>query len=145
MSEATIDRKCRVLHEAAEASMGAEAADILMEFIPPTTRAEVATKADLRHLGDRLDAKIDSVEMRLTTKFESLESKFESLKTKFGCLESRFGWLEQQVDGKIETAVSTLSVTLHNELTRQSYVFVGAMVTVFVAMIGLPHILERLA
>jgi hypothetical protein len=123
MSEATIDRKRRVLHEAAEASMGAEGADILMEFIPPTTWAEVATKADLRHLGDRLDAKIDSVELRLTTKFESLE---------------------QQVDGKIETAVSTLSVTLHKELTRQSYVFVGAMVTVFVAMIGLPHVLEWL-
>jgi hypothetical protein len=94
------------------------------------TWAEVATKADLRHLGDRLDAKIDSVELRLTTKFESLEAKF--------------GSLEQQVDGKIETAVSVLSVTLHKELTRQSYVFVGAMVTVFVAMIGLPHILERL-
>jgi hypothetical protein len=53
-----------LLHDAARDAWGAEAALVLMEMLPPTGWADVATKQDLERLAERLDLRIDRVEIR---------------------------------------------------------------------------------
>jgi hypothetical protein len=43
-----------LLHDAAREAWGAEAALVLMEMLPPTGWADVATKQDVEHLGTTL-------------------------------------------------------------------------------------------
>jgi hypothetical protein len=43
-----------LLHDAAREAWGAEAALVLMEMLPPTGWADVATKQDIEHLGTTL-------------------------------------------------------------------------------------------
>jgi hypothetical protein len=53
-----------LLHDAARQAWGAEAALVLMEMLPPTGWADVTTKQDLERLAERLDLRIDRVEIR---------------------------------------------------------------------------------
>lgn len=51
----SIDEARRLLlHDAARTAWGAEAALVLMEMLPPTGWADVATRHDLDHLGEVL-------------------------------------------------------------------------------------------
>ncbi len=58
-----------LLHDAARDAWGAEAALILMEMLPPTGWADVATKHDLETLETRIElrmeAKLATVERRI--------------------------------------------------------------------------------
>jgi hypothetical protein len=60
-----------LLHDAAREAWGAEAALVLMEMLPPTGWADVATKQDLDQLEERLEARlggrIDSLDVRIDT------------------------------------------------------------------------------
>jgi hypothetical protein len=48
-----------LLHDAARAAWGAEAALVLMEMLPPTGWADAATRQQLEHGIDSLEARID--------------------------------------------------------------------------------------
>ncbi len=54
-----------LLHDAARDAWGPEAALVLMEMLPPTGWADVATKRDLEHLELKLDAKMARLERRI--------------------------------------------------------------------------------
>jgi hypothetical protein len=64
------------LYEAARAELGDEPAETLMDLLPPVGWADVATKADLRHLGDtlRLEFRAGLTELRAEFKTELHES-----------------------------------------------------------------------
>ena len=62
----SIDEARRLLlHDAARNAWGPEAALVLMEMLPPTGWADVATRQDLDQLGARLDHQIDAVRWEL--------------------------------------------------------------------------------
>jgi hypothetical protein len=63
----SIDEARRLLlHDAARTAWGAEAALVLMEMLPPTGWADVATKADLDHLAEvlRLELRADMADVQ---------------------------------------------------------------------------------
>lgn len=66
-----------LLHDAARDAWGAEAALVLMEMLPPTGWADVATKHDLDQLEARVDVRLDSVETELGSAIGSLEAQLE--------------------------------------------------------------------
>ncbi len=63
-----------LLHDAARASLGADAALTLMEMLPPSGWGDVATRQQLDAVESRLDTKIEAaeerLELRLTAAFE---------------------------------------------------------------------------
>ena len=64
-----------LLHDAARDAWGAEAALVLMEMLPPTGWADVATKQDLQHLGDRLDQRIDMVRLEVRAEIADVQRR----------------------------------------------------------------------
>jgi hypothetical protein len=68
----TIDERSRhELFTRLEEVLGSEAAATLMSHLPPVGWADVATRRDLDQLEQRLDARIDRLEVRM----EALEHK----------------------------------------------------------------------
>jgi hypothetical protein len=61
-----------LLHDAARDAWGAEAALVLMEMLPPTGWADVATKRDL-----------DQLEQRMDSRFEAVDARFDMLRYEF--------------------------------------------------------------
>ncbi len=71
-----------LLHDAARDPWGAEAALVLMEMLPPTGWADVATKSDLDHLEarlghriERLDQRIDMVRLELRAEMSDVQRR----------------------------------------------------------------------
>lgn len=67
-----VSERCRhALYEAARGQLGDDAADTLMELLPPVGWADVATKHDLLELERRIDLRFEAVDHR----FEAMESR----------------------------------------------------------------------
>jgi predicted nuclease with TOPRIM domain len=64
----------RLLYDRLEEVLGAEPARILMQQLPPT--GEVATRSDMRDLGDRMDRLEDRMD-RLEDRMDRLESHMD--------------------------------------------------------------------
>lgn len=65
------DRARHELHERLVELMGRDHAETLMESLAPTGWGDVATKADLDHLEERIQLRMDALEHRLTSLIES--------------------------------------------------------------------------
>ena len=62
----SIDEARRLLlHDAARTAWGAEAALVLMEMLPPTGWADVATRQELGHLEARLGQRFDQLQAQI--------------------------------------------------------------------------------
>ena len=73
-----------LLHDAARTAWGAEAALVLMEMLPPTGWADVATRQELGHLEARLGQRFDQLQAQIGHQGEMLRAETQALR-----LESR--------------------------------------------------------
>ncbi len=64
------------LHEFARETWDDQAADTLMEMLPPVGWADVATKRDLDALEERMDARFEMVDLRLASFEERTDARF---------------------------------------------------------------------
>ena len=80
-----------------------EAADTLMELLPPVGWADVATKTDLQHLRDELKAEIHSLRVEFKADIQALQLSFETT------LEKR---LHEQTKWFITTMIAMNAVTV---------------------------------
>jgi hypothetical protein len=67
-----VDERARHrLYQKLEQVLGSEEATVLMEHLPPMGWGEVATKADLGQLEQRMSLRLEALEHKLTARFES--------------------------------------------------------------------------
>lgn len=69
-----------LLHDAARDASGPDAALVLMEMLPPTGWADVATKRDLDALEERLGTRLAAQEGRVEARFDIVDARFEALR-----------------------------------------------------------------
>jgi hypothetical protein len=112
---ATDERSRHLLYQRLEEALGAEPATTLMEHLPPTGWADVATKADLAALEARLEARFEA-------RFDVQDARFDSLETKLQALEYK---LLAAFRGEMNAAI-----------TAQTRSFIIAMTTLFVLFSG---------
>ena len=67
------------LHQQLDDSVGEKGANTIMELLPPVGWADVATKRDLDQQSERLEHKIERVELRLQADIAGVRSNFENL------------------------------------------------------------------
>jgi hypothetical protein len=74
-----IDERARHdLYLGLEELMGQGRADALMGLLPPVGWADVATKADLAGLEERMDLRFEGLEERIDLRFEALAQSFRA-------------------------------------------------------------------
>ena len=99
----SVDERSRLqLAEALKRTLGDDEGITLMELLPPVGWADVATKHDLL----MVDARFDSLEVRLDARFElsegRMDARFQRLEARFDGLEGRFDGLESSLDARFE-------------------------------------------
>ncbi|MGZ4682923.1 MAG: hypothetical protein ACXWCB_16475 [Acidimicrobiales bacterium] len=145
----TIDERAR--HElfiTAERSLGHDQSETLMELLPPVGWADVATKADLVALEERLSLRFEMVDQRFEMvgqRFEMVDQRFEMLDQRLDQrfemldqrLDQRFEMLDQRLDHRFEMVdqkIDAQSISLLGELDRR---FNAQTRTLFLSLAGL--------
>jgi len=109
------ERDRRHLHEQAEASMDHQAADTLMDLLPPDGWGNLATKTDLALVTGALETRIGALENRvgaLETRMGVLEKKVDALDEKVDALDKKMDDLGKRFGGLARTIVITIVATV---------------------------------
>ena len=161
-----VDERARhALYERLTEVLGMDEADTLVGYLPPVGWADVATKRDLDHLEERMDAKFAALEERMDAKFTALEERMdakftaleermdaksaaleERMDARFAALEermdARFAALEQRVetgflavDQKVDAASARISAALRAELNRTLLIMFTGTLAAIVALV----------
>jgi len=124
----------RELQEELVGTIGLDAADTLLGYLPPVGWADVATKSDLDALASRLDGridrlagKIDALGSRLGGKIDALHGRLDG---KIDALDGRIGRLDQ----KVENTAVRLEGQLHRELHKQDLWLITMTITIVLAV-----------
>jgi hypothetical protein len=84
----------RQLHQHLSDTIGPEHADTLMDLLPPTEGRDLATKADIQRLSDRVDERFVGVDAR----FISMDARFISMDARFASMDARFDQVDHRLD-----------------------------------------------
>ncbi|HEV7720657.1 MAG TPA: hypothetical protein VGO60_05215 [Iamia sp.] len=85
------------LHQKLDQTIGPEEATTLMEHLPPTGWADIATKQDLDNLRTATKTDLDNLEERLDVK---IDRRYDLLDAK---IDSRYNLLDAKIDRRFET------------------------------------------
>ena len=119
---ATDERARHQLYQRLEQTPGPEPATTLMEHLPPTGWAQVATKADVRTEIGLVRSELVALEDRINLRFAQVDD--------------RFGTSEQHLDERLQTLEYKLLAAFRGEMnaaiTAQTRSFIMAMTTLFI-------------
>ncbi len=111
-----------------------EAADTLMELLPPVGWADVATKTDLQHLRDELKAEIHSLRVATKTDLQHLR---EELKTDIQ-------HLRDELKADIQALQLSFETTLEKRLHEQTKWFITTMIAMNAVTVAVAVALSKL-
>ena len=111
-----------------------EAADTLMELLPPVGWADVATKTDLQHLRDELQADIQN--LRVATKSDLQHLRDE--------LKGDIRNLRDEMRGDMHALQLTIEATLEKRLHEQTRWLITTMIAMNTVMLAASVALSKL-
>ena len=128
-----VDERARhALYERLTEVLGMDEADTLVGYLPPVGWADVATKRDLDHLEERMDAKFAALEERMDAKSAALEERMDA---RFAALEQRVETGFLAVDQKVDAASARISAALRAELNRTLLIMFTGTLAAIVALV----------
>jgi len=111
-----------------------EAADTLMELLPPVGWADVATKTDLQHLRDELKSDIHSLRNELKGDIQNLR-----VATKSDLLH-----LRDELKGDMHALQLTIEATLEKRIHEQTRWLITTMIAMNTVMLAASVALSKL-
>ena len=146
-----IDERARhQLYQRLEETLGAEPATTLMEHLPPTGWADVATKSDLAALERSTKSDISALEERLELRFERIDDRFDRIDAQFAAVDDRFAGIDGRfsgIDGRFESLEERIDLKMRdlenrllaafrgeilNAVTSQTRPFIISIISMFV-------------
>ena len=111
-----------------------EAADTLMELLPPVGWADVATKTDLQHLRDELKSDINSLRVATKTDIQHLRDEMQAdIKN-----------LREELKGDMHALQLTIEATLEKRLHEQTKWLITTMIAMNTVMLAASVALSKL-
>ena len=111
-----------------------EAADTLMELLPPVGWADVATKTDLQHLRDELKAEIHSLRVATKTDLQHLRDE----------LKADMLNLRNEFKADIQALQLSFETTLEKRLHEQTKWFITTMIAMNAVTVAVAFALSKL-
>ncbi|MEY4221073.1 MAG: hypothetical protein RL280_1357 [Actinomycetota bacterium] len=111
-----------------------EAADTLMELLPPVGWADVATKTDLQHLRDELKAEIHNLRVATKTDLQHLRDE----------LKADMLNLRNEFKADIQALQLSFETTLEKRLHEQTKWFITTMIAMNAVTVAVAVALSKL-
>ena len=111
-----------------------EAADTLMELLPPVGWADVATKTDLQHLRDELKGDIQNLRVATKTDLQHLRDE----------LKGDIRNLRDELKGDMHALQLTIEATLEKRLHEQTKWLITTMIAMNTVMLAASVALSKL-
>ena len=134
------------LHQHLEEVLGRDDANTLMEHLPPTGWANVATKDDVEHLRVSTTHHLDQLRAQMVHEFELRDVRFERIDLRFQQVDARIDQMEQrfdQIDQRFGSFRLEMKADLERALRMQTFAIVGLMFTMLSAFVALQQTFNR--
>ena len=126
--------------------LGRDDANTLMEHLPPTDWANVATKDDVEHLRVSTTHHLDQLRAQMVHEFELRDVRFERIDLRFQQVDARFDQMEQRFD-QIDQRFGSFRLEMKADMERafrlQTFAIVGLMFTMLSAFVALQQTFNR--
>ena len=144
----SIDEARRLmLHDTAREHWTPEAALALMEMLPPTGWADVATRQQLEALEDRLTLRFSAADQHLV----SIDQRFEQIDQRFKQVDRRFDQIERQTQRRfdetnqhIDASIARLGAELRGEFSEMRRELLVWNVATMLTIVGIAVAFLRL-
>ena len=118
------ERQRHDLHAALSEQLGADVADTLMDLLPPVGWADVAIRHDVAHLETVMEAKFETVNVRLDRTESELDQLRADVNQRMSGLERQLEQLRTQSDDRWDRTQAQFD-TVRAEANRNVYRVVG--------------------
>jgi hypothetical protein len=127
------------LHQRLDEVLGRDDANTLMEHLPPTGWANVATTDDVEHLRVAMTHHLDQLRAQMLHEFELRDVRFERIDLRFQQVDARF----DQMDQRFDSFRFEMKADLERALRMQTFALVGLIFTMLSAFVALQQTLNR--
>jgi len=117
------------LHQHLEEVLGRDDANTLMEHLPPTGWANVATRDDVEHLRVSMTHHLDQLRAQMLHEFELRDVRFERM--------------EQRMDKRFDSFRLEMKADMERAFQMQTFAIVGLMFTMLSAFLALQQTFNK--
>jgi hypothetical protein len=124
-----------LLHNGLSEKIGEREAAILMDHLPPTGWADVATKQDVAHLKESVDLRFDELDLRLTDRFVAIDQRFDEMDRRFDELERQSRDRDREMHRRFSELPSIFATRKNLETLMTRFVgWLFALMTIYFSL-----------